>query len=134
LPNFKIRPETWWHKVLTAIGLKNDINFHENPDFSSRFWLTGKIEEMIRGKFGPELQQFFCERPPAHLEGSNYYLIAYKPNKVLNPDEARLFFEHCCQLVSLMKKQGNDEVLSFAEMRKTSETLQLQNEKLIANS
>lgn len=131
LPNFRLKPETWWHKVLTAIGLQRDINFSENPDFSTRFWLTGNIEGMIREKFSPDLQQFFCERPPVHLSGNNYYLVAYKPGKVLNPDEARVFFEHCCQMVKLLKKQGKDELLSFAELRKTTEAIELEKDKLL---
>ncbi|MBV6443279.1 MAG: hypothetical protein DYG98_05950 [Haliscomenobacteraceae bacterium CHB4] len=118
LPDFRLRPENWWQKLLGVMGAKKDINFPEHPDFSNRFWLTGEIEALIREKFSPELQRFLTERPPVHLEGSNYYLIAYKPGKALNADETQVFFEHCCQLVQLMKAEGKSGLLDLAEMKK----------------
>ena len=118
LPNFRLRPETWWHKVLVKLGLKSDINFPESPDFSSKFWLTSEFEGLVRQQFSPDLQQLLTERPPVHLEGSNYYLIAYKPGKSLNADEAQVFFEHCSQLVRMLQKQGAPDLLDLAELNK----------------
>ncbi len=118
LPNFRLKPENWWHKVLAKTGVQKDIQFPEHPDFSGRYWVTGEIEELIRQKFNPELQHFLTARPPIHLEGSNYYLIGYKPGKVLNPDEARAFFERCCQLVKMLKEKEGTELLNLAELKK----------------
>jgi hypothetical protein len=117
LPNFKLKPETWWQKALAMFD-KSDINFPENPEFSGKFWLTGEFESLLRKTFHPDLQQFLIERPPAHLEGNNFYLLAYKPRKALNADEAEVFFGHCCQLVSLLqKKEGQLELLNLAELQ-----------------
>lgn len=121
LPDFRLKPENWWHKVLKIIGWKDDINFSESPDFSEKFWLTSEFDQLIRQKFTPALQDFLTERPPVHLEGSNYYLIAYKPGKMLEPDSSRTFFEHCCELVRLLKKEGKTELLDLAEWRKEKE-------------
>ncbi len=118
VPDFRLKPENWWHKILTKTGAVKDINFKEHPDFSNRFWLTGEIEALIREKFSPDLQRFLTARPSIHLEGSNYYLIAYKPGKALNADEAQVFFERCCQLTKLMKAEGKSELLDLAEMKK----------------
>ncbi len=118
LPNFRLRPETWWHKVMAKIGAGKDINFPENPDFSGKFWLTGEFEELIRKQFDNDIQRLLTERPPLHLEGNNYYLIAYKPGKALNADEAQIFFEHCRQLTQLLKKKKPVELLNLAELRK----------------
>lgn len=118
LPDFRLKPETWWQKVLSKIGLRQDINFEDNPDFSSQFWLTGEIEELIRKKFSADLQNFLTERPPVHIEGSNYYLITYKPGKALNADEAQVFFEHCCQLTKLLQENENSQILELAELKK----------------
>lgn len=117
LPNFKLKPETWWQKALAMFD-KSDINFPDSPEFSDKFWLTGEFASLIRKTFHPELQQFLSERPPAHLEGNNFYLLAYKPGKTLKPDEALLFFDHCCQLISLLqKKEGQLELLDLAELQ-----------------
>lgn len=123
LPEFKLKPETWWHKVLKKIGWESDVEFADSEEFSEKFWVKSEIEQLVREKFTPELQQFLLERPPVHLEGSNYYLIAYKPNKVLSKDEARAYFKHCSALVVMLKKEGKTELLDLAEWQK---------EKLIA--
>ena len=123
LPDFHLKPETWWHKVLKTIGWKDDINFSESPDFSDKFWLTSNFEQLIREQFTPTLQNFLLERPPVHIEGRNYYLVAHKPGKVLQADEARSFFEHCCELVKMLKKEGKTELLNLAEWQREKEVV-----------
>ncbi len=119
LPNFRLKPETWWHKVLSKIGAQSDIHFPENPDFSDKLWVTGEFEHLTRQTFGADIQAFLSERPPTHLEGCNYYLLAYKPGKVLNAAESRTFFEHCCGLVEELKKEGGkSELLQLVELKK----------------
>lgn len=118
LPNFHLKPENWWHKLQSSLGLKKDINFEENPDFSEKFWLQGSFEDLVRQQFTPALQGFLCEKPPAHLEGSNYYLVAYKPRKKMDSPEAHLFFQHCCEIVQMLQEKGNLELLDLAEFRK----------------
>ena len=34
LPNFHLKPENWWLKLKSKLGMSTDINFEENPDFS----------------------------------------------------------------------------------------------------
>ncbi len=117
LPDFRLKPETWWDKVMERLGMASDINFPEQPEFSNQFRLNGEMTELVREKFSPAVRQYLTERPPTHLEGNNYYLIAYKPRKKLNADEARDFFEHCCELAKLMKQEGKMELLNLAELR-----------------
>ncbi len=112
--------------------MASDINFEENPKFSEKFWLKSEFEEMVRQQFTPGLQGFLSERPPAHLEGSNYYLIGYKPRKRMDVQEAEFFFRHWCEIVEMLKEKGGLELLDLVEMRgegiemtmpeKTSET------------
>jgi len=116
LPNFRLRPETWWQKI-RAVFDKSDIHFPDSPEFSDQFWITGELESLIRKTFGAEVQQFLCERPPVHLEGNNFYLLAYKPRKALRAEEAGLFFERCCELVKLLKQDGKLELLNLAELK-----------------
>ncbi len=118
LPGFHLKPEKWWHKLQAKLGISQDINFSENEEFSEKFWLKGKFEDLIRQQFTPELQGFLCEKPPAHLEGNNYYLIGYKPRKKLDAVEAKVFFRHCCEIVKLLQEKGNLELLDLAEMKK----------------
>ncbi len=117
LPNFHLKPEKWWHKLQVKLGMSSDINFEDNPEFSEKFWLQGELEPLIREQFTPQLQGFMCEKPPAHLEGNNYYLIGYKPKKRLDPGQAKLFFEHCSEIVQMLKEKGNMELLDLAELK-----------------
>jgi hypothetical protein len=117
LPNFRLKPETWWHKVLGQLGIKKDINFEETPEFSEKYWLTGEVEGHIRAHFSPELRTFLTERPPTHIEGNNYYLVAYKPKKAIAPEQTKAFFEHCCSLVTQLQQSGGQELLQLAEIK-----------------
>lgn len=121
LPEFRLKPEGWSQKLLSVFD-KSDINFPENPDFSKRFWLSGEFESLIRKKFSPAVQDFLCENPPAHLEGNNFYLLAYKPRKTMNADEAGAFFQHCCRMVKLFQQEGKLELLNLAELKPAPET------------
>jgi hypothetical protein len=118
LPRFQMKPENWWHKMLQTLGLQSDINFSDHPEFSEKYWLTGELEQQIRKQFSPELQYFLLDRPPVHLEGDNFYLLAYKPGKRLNSDEARSFFEHCCQLVQLLRKEDKTALLQLVALER----------------
>lgn len=118
LPNFQLKPERWWHKLQAKLGISNDINFEENPKFSEKFWLKSEFEEVVRQQFTPGLQGFLSERPPAHLEGSNYYLIGYKHRKQMDAQEAEFFFQNCCEIVQLLQEKGGLELLDLAEMKK----------------
>ncbi|MDX1910217.1 MAG: hypothetical protein SFV22_01965 [Saprospiraceae bacterium] len=125
LPNFRLRPESLWHKLQAGLGINKDINFEENPEFSDKFWLKSEFEDLVRQKFTPELQGFFLEKPPAHLEGSNYYLIAYKPRKRLSNKDALLFFQHCCQIVQMLHEEGKMELLDLAELKKEADPIEI---------
>lgn len=109
LPNFHLSPENWWHKVQAKLGLSTDINFEGDDRFSEKFWLKGDFEDLVREQFNPDLRGFLSQKPPAHVEGKNYYMIAYKPNKKLDPEQAAVFFRNCCDLVREFKQKGNLE-------------------------
>lgn len=118
LPNFQLKPERWWHKLQAKLGLGTDINFEETPEFSEKFWLKSEFEGLVREQFTPSLRGFLSERPPAQLEGSNYYLIGYKHRRKMDVVEAQLFFQHCCEIVQLLKQKGKLELLDLAELKK----------------
>lgn len=120
LPEFRLKPESWLQKLLSILD-KSDINFPENPDFSNRFWLSSEFESLIRKKFSPAVQDFLCENPPVHLEGNNFYLLAYKPRKALSANDAAVFFQHCCRLVKLLPEEGKLELLNLAELKPAPE-------------
>lgn len=118
LPNFTLKPERWWHKLMVKLGFATDINFVENPDFSEKFWLKSEFEDIVREQFTPTLQGFLAEKPPANLEGSNFYLIGYKPRALLHPRDAQLFYQHCLEIMHLLQQKGKIELLELADLKK----------------
>lgn len=118
LPSFHLKPENWWLKLKSKLGISKDINFEDNPEFSEKFWLKGELEDLVRQQFTPALQGFLSEKPPAQLEGNNYYLIGYKPRKKMDAPEAKLFFEHCCEIVQMLQKEGKMELLDLAALNR----------------
>jgi hypothetical protein len=115
LPPFHLRPETWWHQLLERFGARTDIRLDENPEFSDRFVLDGELRDLVRDTFSPEVQQVLLERPPLHVEGNNYYLLAYKPRRKLNTEEARVFWQRCGELTQLLKREEKLELLKLAQ-------------------
>jgi len=118
LPNFTLKPEHWWNKLMARLGLDSDINFSENPDFSEKFWLKSEFEGIVREQFTPALQRFLAQIPPVYLEGSNYYLIGYIPRVPLHPNDARLLYQHCLEIVHLLQEKGKLELLELADIKK----------------
>ncbi|MBK8555428.1 MAG: hypothetical protein IPL65_06470 [Lewinellaceae bacterium] len=124
LPNFQLRPESWWGKVKQALGLQGAHEIPDNPEFSEKFDISSEFQSLLPKAFGPEVQRFLMEKPPVHLEGSNYYLLAYKPRKRLSSVEAQAFFQHCCEMVRLLKSDNRLELLNLADVQ-TPEALDL---------
>jgi hypothetical protein len=117
LPNFQLKPENWWHKLISAMGLGKEIDFEENKEFSDKFWLKSEFEDLIRKQFTPELQQFMLEKPPVHLEGNNYYLLAYKPGTRIPSGSLHTFFDNCCALTRLLQSEGKTALLELVELK-----------------
>lgn len=126
LPAFHLEPETWWHRLKTALGSR-DVNFPDSPDFSEKYWLTGGIEAHIRAEFKPEIRDFLVQRPPGKLEGENYYLIGYKSGKLLSGGEAVAFFQNFKKLAGLVEQGKPLELLKLAELQ---QQVLLKNEEL----
>lgn len=134
LPDFQLRPENWWLKLKSMLGMESDIKFEDNPEFSEKFWVKGELEKLVQQQFTPSLQGFLCEKPPAYLEGSNYYLIGYKPRKKLSADAARTFFQNCCEVVRLMQENRGLELLNLASLKNESLEQIALTEKLVKPS
>lgn len=100
----------WPNWVLPAT-----LIFRKTRISPKRFHLTSNLEELARQKFSPELQKFLLGGPRIHVEGSNYYLIAYQPRKVFRSEEACAFFERCCQLTALLQGENKQELMNLVE-------------------
>jgi hypothetical protein len=58
LPMFSLRPETLFHRMLSAFGYQ-DIDFGQRPEFSKQYILRGQNELAIRQTFNDRVLSFF---------------------------------------------------------------------------
>lgn len=97
LPQFLMKPETFFHKIGAWLGME-DINFERYPKFSSQYLLRGDDEDYIRATFREEVLQFFTIEKNWSMEGLNYYLILYRKNHLLLPSQIIDFYRKGMQL------------------------------------
>lgn len=81
LPQFLLRPEHFFHKVGKFLGMPEDINFEEFPEFSKQYLLKGKEEDAVRSAFNEEVLHFFTIEKNWSLEGRNHTLLFYRKGK-----------------------------------------------------
>jgi len=74
IPQFTLDKEGIFEYIIHFAGFK-DINIDEHPDFSKRFYLSGKNEEKIREFFTDELILFFESNKYYHIESNEKGLL-----------------------------------------------------------
>mgnify|MGYP006101679339 FL=1 len=74
IPYFTLDKEGIFEYILDFAGYK-DIDIDNHPDFSKRFYLSGKNEEKIRRFFTDELVLFFESNKQYHIEASENGLL-----------------------------------------------------------
>jgi carbonic anhydrase len=74
IPFFTLDKEGIFEYILDFAGYK-DIDIDSHPDFSKRFYLSGKNEEKIRRFFTDELVLFFESNKQYHIEASENGLL-----------------------------------------------------------
>ena len=74
IPQFTLDKEGIFEYIIHFAGFK-DIDIEEHPDFSKRFYLSGKNEEKIREFFSDELILFFESNKYYHIESNEKGLL-----------------------------------------------------------
>ena len=74
LPKFTLDKEGIFEYIYHFTGFK-DITIVGHPDFSKRFYLSGKDQEKIKELFTDDLILFFESNPYYHIESSKHGLL-----------------------------------------------------------
>lgn len=101
LPAFSLRPEGLSQKLQGAMGLP-DIDFPEQPSFSSAYVLQGSDEAQIRALFDAEKPAFFAQRRGLSIEGDGHRLVYYRERKLVSPKAMQSFVEEGLAVLRLM--------------------------------
>jgi len=86
IPDFALEPEGMWSKVSEVVNGK-DIDFHEFPGFSKKYYLRGENENAIREFFNESLIRFLENESEIHIECHANKLLIYKKRDLLNTSE-----------------------------------------------
>ncbi|WP_193705280.1 hypothetical protein [Tenacibaculum finnmarkense] len=73
-PEFTLDKEGIFEYIYHFAGFK-DINIDNHPDFSKRFYLSGKNASQIKSFFTDELVLFFESNKYYHIEANNKGLL-----------------------------------------------------------
>lgn len=102
LPEFRMKPEQFIHKIGSLLGFE-DINFENHPEFSHQYYLKSADEEYLRATMHDGILRFFSVEKGWHLEGVNYFLIFYRRNVLLPPERIQQFYMKGLQVFDLFK-------------------------------
>lgn len=87
-PEFSLRPEHFFDKIGSLIGLQ-DIDFPDHPQFSQAFVLKGPDEEAVRKFFRQPLLDFFVQRPGIVVEAQSGAMVCHNSRRA-KPEEIKL--------------------------------------------
>lgn len=104
LPEFRMKPEHFMHKIGALLGFE-DINFEAFPQFSRQYYLKSSDEQYLRASMHDGILRFFSVEKGWRVEGVNYYLIFYRKDHLFEPKEIRKFYEKGTQVFELFKQK-----------------------------
>ncbi|MDX6746262.1 SulP family inorganic anion transporter [Polaribacter sp. PL03] len=103
IPKFTLDKEGVFEYILHFAGYK-DINIDNHPDFSKRFYLSGKNEEKIRAFFTDELILFFESNKQYHIEATNVGLLVLSNERLASVKEIKALAYFGASLQKIIEK------------------------------
>ncbi len=106
MPEMLMKPEHFFHRLGTWLGLEQDIDFEEHPKFSENYLLQGDDEARVRRTMNQdEVIRFFTVERDWCLESVGFFLIFYQDNHLFRPDEIKYFHERGVMLFNNFKTE-----------------------------
>lgn len=94
MPEMLLKPEHFFNKIGTWLGLQQDIDFEEHKQFSDNYLLQGEDEARVRRTMNQEeVVRFFTIEKDWHLESVGFFLIFYQHNRIFQPHEIKFFYD-----------------------------------------
>jgi hypothetical protein len=88
IPQFTLDKEGIFEYIIHFAGFK-DIDIDNHPDFSKRFYLSGKNEEKIREFFSDELILFFESNKYYHIESNEKGVLIFENERLSGVKEIK---------------------------------------------
>jgi hypothetical protein len=103
LPAFELKPEGMFDRFVNVFG-GQDLDFHDDPEFSRAFRLQGPGEQMIRELFGVDLRRALVAAPGWSVEGDGEWVVFYKKKVRMDPTGLTGFLRETQLLASHFSK------------------------------
>ena len=97
LPAFQLRPEGLLHRIGELFGYQ-DIDFHEDYDFSAKFLVKGRDEEAVRGLLTDRRRRACLDAGNVCVEGNEGWLIVYRAHRRVPAEEIARFLDEAREL------------------------------------
>lgn len=107
LPNFNLQPVHALQKKIEAWLVSKDINFADDPLFSSRYSLQGHDEAMIRKLFGAKVRQHYTQQWSFSTECYQQRLLFYQERQQFNSVEASKFLYKALDILGLFEEASH---------------------------
>ena len=101
LPQFTLGPETFFTRIGDVLGF-HDIDFADDPAFSSSYRLKGADEEAVRAFFTATMRQELCAIPGQHAAGADSVLFWWRDGSLPSPEEFAPFLAAGDQVRSIL--------------------------------
>src|ERR1043166_1505070 len=86
LPSFSLRPENFFHKMLSAFGYQ-DIDFGQRPEFSKHYLLRGEDENSIRQTFNDRVLTFYESYPGTCTDAGANQIFVFRSEHRVEPQQ-----------------------------------------------
>jgi hypothetical protein len=104
VPNFSLRPEGVFYKLLTAFGYQ-DIDFGQRPEFSRQYILRGPDEPAIRRTFNDGLLSFYETYTGTCTDGGGNQLFVFRRGYRFQPQEIQAYVGLGLKVLNLFPRQ-----------------------------
>ncbi|MFQ3577167.1 MAG: SulP family inorganic anion transporter [Cytophagales bacterium] len=86
IPDFNLEPQRFTD-FIKSVGGYQDINFHEHPEFSRKYYLTGDDVDKIKSTFTEQVLEFLAQKRPFYAESRNNNLLFYIDYRLTDASE-----------------------------------------------
>lgn len=103
LPFFSLRPESFGHKLISALGYQ-DIDFAQRPAFSKKYLLRGQDEQAIRNTFHDAALAYYENNLKLCTDAGANEIFFYRQNVRVEPMNVRAFVDWGMNMLTLFQR------------------------------
>lgn len=105
LPDFELSPENLFHKIGQVFGYQ-DIDFEDDPEFSTAYLLRGRDEAAIQNLFTRTVRAFLSQHPGWTVQVRGGSVLLCRAARRVNPEDIPTFLADSLSIVSGLGARG----------------------------